>query len=74
MKAIQEVNSGKLHVQEAEMRENDKKIIEQKRKLDDFSMVLERNVCSKSSHLALLGRGAVFCRVRSVFSRWTNLH
>ena len=53
MKAIQEVNSGKLHVQEAEMRENDKKITEQKRKLDDLSMVLERNVCSKSSHLKI---------------------
>ena len=51
MKAIQEVNSGKLHVQEAEMRENYKKNTEQKRKLDDLSTVLERNVCSKSSHL-----------------------
>ena len=42
-----------MHVQEAEMRENDKKITEQKRKLDDLSMVLEKNVCSKSSHLKI---------------------
>ena len=28
MKAIQEVNSGKLHVQEAEMKENEKEITE----------------------------------------------
>ena len=50
MKAIQEVNSGKLYVQEAEMKENEKKITEQKRKLDELSMVLEKNVRSKSSH------------------------
>ena len=51
MKAIQEVNSGTLFVQETEMRGNDKKITEQKRKLDNLSMVLEKNTHSKSSHL-----------------------
>mgnify|MGYP000302859714 CR=1 FL=1 len=49
MKAIQEVNSGKLHVQEVEMRDNEKKITEQKRKLDELSMVLEKNAFSKCS-------------------------
>ena len=33
------------------MRGNDKKLSEQKRKLGDLSMVLERNVRSKSSHI-----------------------
>ena len=51
MKAIQQVNSSKLHVQEAEMRENDKKTTEQKRKLDDLSIVLEKNVRSKNLHI-----------------------